>query len=64
MIMALRDRKTGEPLGPKNEGLECRVCGCRHFWTVYTRSRSGWIERRKECRHCAKRYTTFEKIEF
>ncbi|OQB79345.1 MAG: transcriptional regulator NrdR [Planctomycetes bacterium ADurb.Bin126] len=43
-------------------GLNCRSCGCRHFWVVYTRR--GWggkLIRRRECRHCGKRMTTWEK---
>jgi transcriptional regulator NrdR family protein len=47
----------------KPQGLVCRVCGCRHFWVVYTRpsARPGWITRRRECRHCGKRITTRER---
>ena len=43
-------------------GLECPVCGCRHFETTQTRPRPGIILRRKACRHCGHRITTREKI--
>ena len=43
-------------------GLECRRCGCKHFRVLYTRaSQGGQIKRRRECRHCGKRITTWEK---
>ena len=43
-------------------GLECRHCGCKHFRVIYTRPyRSGRIMRRRECRDCGKRITTWEK---
>ena len=43
-------------------GLECRKCGCRHFYVVYTRrARNGQLVRRRECRHCGKRMTTIEQ---
>ena len=44
-------------------GLECRDCGCKHFRVVYTRPyHGGRIMRRRECRHCGKRMTTWEKV--
>lgn len=43
-------------------GLECHHCGCKHFRVVYTRPTHGSrIMRRRECRHCGKRMTTWEK---
>ncbi len=50
--------------GPADEdrGIECRKCGCRHHRTIYTRAIShGRIRRRRECRHCGTRFTTYEK---
>ena len=45
-----------------NRGLECRYCGCKHFRVIYTRATwGGRIMRRRECRHCGKRVTTWEK---
>jgi len=46
----------------EQKGLECRACGCKHFRVIYTRRASGGrIVRRRECRNCARRITTWEK---
>ena len=46
----------------QQRGLECRQCGCRHFHVVYTRAAwGGRIQRRRECRHCGRRMTTWEQ---
>jgi len=46
----------------EQRGPACPKCGCGHFWVVYTRaSWGGRIMRRRECRHCGKRITTFEQ---
>jgi len=53
------------PKRPSNEqrGLVCRNCGCKHFRVIYTRPpRGGRLVRRRECRHCGRRITTWEKI--
>jgi transcriptional regulator NrdR family protein len=43
-------------------GLRCRGCGCGDLRVIYTRHRPGGkILRRRECRHCKKRFTTFER---
>lgn len=42
-------------------GLECRKCGCAHFRVLYTRRACGGrVLRRRECRHCGRRVTTYE----
>jgi transcriptional regulator NrdR family protein len=42
-------------------GLACPGCGCAHFRVLYTRrSIGGRILRRRECRHCGRRVTTYE----
>ena len=43
-------------------GLECRKCGCRHFYTIETRQQTNAIVRRRECRYCGRRLTTREKV--
>lgn len=44
-------------------GIECRECGCRHFFVIYTRAVSERrIMRRRECRHCGWRITTYERV--
>ena len=61
MTEPVAQRKAWDPALDKR-GLECRYCGCRHFWVVYTRR--GWggrLIRRRECRHCGERMTTWEK---
>lgn len=46
---------------PPQRGLVCQSCGCRHFHVVYTRRGAGGrLIRRRECRHCGKRITTWE----
>ena len=43
-------------------GLECRRCGCQHFYVIYTRrGLGGKVMRRRECRNCGKRMTTVEQ---
>jgi hypothetical protein len=59
------ERTEGRKKWPPDEdqrGLMCRHCGCKHFWVVYTRAvRGGRLMRRRECRHCGRRVTTWEK---
>ena len=46
----------------KDRGIECPKCGCRHFRVIYTRAaRGNRIIRRRECRHCGRRMTTYER---
>ena len=45
----------------ERRGLECRVCGCRHFEVLYTRPWPGGIMRVRRCRHCGKRLMTRER---
>ena len=46
----------------EQRGLECRECGCKHFRVIYTRAAyGGRIMRRRECRHCGTRITTWEQ---
>lgn len=55
------ERKKWGPSSNKR-GLECRHCGCRHFYVLYTRAGSqGKLIRRRECRHCGRRMTTWEQ---
>ncbi|HVT79154.1 MAG TPA: hypothetical protein VHM90_00740 [Phycisphaerae bacterium] len=44
-----------------SKGLVCRACGCRHFRVLYTRRASeDRVLRRRICRHCGRRITTYE----
>jgi len=46
---------------PEKRGIECPRCGCKHFTVIYTRPTEGLrIRRRRECRHCGRRITTYE----
>ena len=43
-------------------GIACPACGCRHFRVLYTRrALGGRLLRRRECRHCGRRVTTYEQ---
>ena len=43
-------------------GLRCRKCSSQRFRVVYTRSAwGGRVVRRRECRKCGKRITTWER---
>jgi hypothetical protein len=47
---------------PTNRGLICRQCGESRFRVIYTRARSGGlIVRRRECRKCGERLTSWER---
>ena len=53
--------RKGSPATEDRRGLVCRWCGCKHFRVIYTRPAwGGRILRRRECRHCGKRMTTWE----
>lgn len=43
-------------------GIECPSCACRHHYTVRTSKINGKIRRRRECRHCGKRFNTYETL--
>lgn len=47
----------------EQRGIQCRHCGCRHFRVLYTRAKVGAaIQRRRECRNCGARITTWERV--
>jgi transcriptional regulator NrdR family protein len=47
----------------QTKGICCVKCGCRHFEVVYTRAvRDARIMRRRACRHCGRRITTYETV--
>lgn len=59
----MKDRVRGNPTpADDTRGLVCSKCGCRHFHVIYTRAAwGGRIMRRRECRHCGRRVTTYER---
>jgi transcriptional regulator NrdR family protein len=50
-----------ESTTPPQVGLRCRKCGGSRFRVIYTRARDGKIIRRRECRECGTRVTTWER---
>lgn len=50
-----------QPEQPPDEGPECKVCGCRHFYVGRTIPRGKKIYRYKYCRNCGKGITTEER---
>ena len=55
---------TADRTGERSEsrGITCPACGCRHFRVLYTRrALGGRLLRRRECRHCGRRVTTYEQ---
>lgn len=51
------------PAGDERDarGLECRRCGCRHFFVDHTRKARRMVIRYRRCRHCGQRVTTCER---
>ncbi len=59
--MAIRSTDN-EPDAALGRGLACAACGCRHFRVLYTRrALGGRLLRRRACRHCGRRVTTYEQ---
>ena len=61
-----REEQAVQPVGwvesRRDEAPPFLYCGCRRFRVIYTRR--GWggkLIRRRECRHCGKRMTTWER---
>jgi transcriptional regulator NrdR family protein len=47
---------------PDDRGLTCLHCGGRRFRVIYTRPAiGGKVLRRRECRECRRRVTTWER---
>lgn len=54
-------RTPSAPLnGSDAKGLLCPACGCADTGVVDTKPRFGRVYRRRECRHCGRRWTTCE----
>jgi len=50
------------PTSAPKRGLACPTCGCGHFRVLYTRrALGGRLLRRRECRYCGRRMTTYEQ---
>ena len=60
--MSTQDTATRQ-LTPQALGLECPHCGCRDLRELYTRQAPNQrIMRRRRCRYCGTRVTSWEKI--
>lgn len=46
----------------KTVGIECRKCGCRHFYVDHTEAMPGKIVRYRRCRNCGNRIVTTERV--
>jgi transcriptional regulator NrdR family protein len=58
----MRQGTEAAPKPPEERGLRCPKCGCGHFRVLYTRPAWGnRLLRRRECRHCGRRITTYEQ---
>ena len=56
------DKADGTKERNGSRGIACPGCGCRHFRVLYTRrALGGRLLRRRECRHCGRRVTTYEQ---
>jgi len=56
-LAQVKDNRTSH----QKRGLECPDCGCAHFRVLYTRrALGGRLLRRRQCRHCGRRITTYE----
>lgn len=54
--------QTSEATTTPKRGLACPKCGCGHFRVLYTRrAPAGRLLRRRECRYCGRRITTYEQ---
>ena len=46
-----------------DRGLQCPDCGCGHWFVIKTRQASKKrLKRRRECRYCGRRITTYEQL--
>lgn len=55
-------RAAANPPASDARGITCPKCGCRHFEVVYVYPvKGGRICRRRQCRHCGRRITTYEQ---
>jgi hypothetical protein len=60
-MKAVANERKSWPVEPSGAGLECRKCGCRHFYVDNTRKVNRMIIRYRRCRNCGQRMTTCER---
>ena len=61
----MNEPRTIAPRTGEQKGITCRRCGGSHFHVIYTRKvRDERIMRRRECRYCGQRVTTWESVKY
>lgn len=55
-------RTTGSRDAPKETGVRCPKCDCRHLIAVYTRHYGERTVRKRACRHCGHEIFTTETV--
>ncbi len=59
----MRKREDNIATTDRQRGLQCGACGNRRLRVIYTRAAKGEkLVRRRECRSCGKRVTTWECV--
>lgn len=53
--------KGSKPPKDQEVGIRCPSCHCRHAPVSYTRQRRDGIQRVRVCRHCGRKFATFER---
>jgi ribosomal protein L33 len=53
--------RSTDSTGSPQAGLECKRCGCNHFYVGRTVTKGKKIYRYRYCRHCGKGITTEER---
>ena len=47
---------------PEPAGIRCPSCGCPEHRIYYTRQKADYILRVRVCRHCGRKFSTYEQI--
>ncbi|TVQ33892.1 MAG: hypothetical protein EA376_01270 [Phycisphaeraceae bacterium] len=61
MTQGSRHAERNGAAAEERRGVVCPSCGCAHLPVQYTRRRSGFIMRVRQCRHCGRRIVTRER---
>lgn len=60
-LLPVRSGAEQEKAVTETRGLKCPRCECPHVPVIETRETiGGRLRRRRECRHCKRRFTTYE----
>ncbi|TWU12084.1 transcriptional regulator NrdR [Symmachiella macrocystis] len=59
----MKKREDKVATSDRQRGLQCSACGHRRLRVVYTRAaKGGKLVRRRECRECGERISTWEQV--